>query len=146
MYDGEWNKGVFAGLGTCVWSNGDRYEGQWRDGFAHGVGTYSFATGDVFEGEMHEDKFAGVGLLTTARGWKYRGAWDAGKMHGAGLVLSERGGKAPQRFFRGVPAGGLEPSDEAYTATLVPARSSPSHGPSCGLDGRGAPLRRRLGD
>lgn len=119
MYEGEWNKGVFTGTGTCIWSNGDVYEGEWEDGFAHGLGMYTYATGEKYEGTMQQDKFHGHGAYCDVTGWKYRGGWEHGKMHGWGLVVTRSGEKLRQHFFKGMPAGRPEASDELYSRMLM---------------------------
>jgi len=67
-YEGEFRNGLFHGLGTYIYADGDKYIGEFQNGSFHGKGIFTyldFETGEEYKyvGEFKDDKRNGVGTL-----------------------------------------------------------------------------------
>jgi hypothetical protein len=65
-YAGELKDGKFHGLGSFLYSSGDRYEGEYSHGKREGTGTYYMDEGVILEGTWKEDKKEGTFSVTGA--------------------------------------------------------------------------------
>ncbi len=74
------------GIGTFIYSNGDKYEGEWRDGKMHGNGKMVFANGDVYDGQWKDGKMDGEGTLTKADSSVQKGKWKNGEFSGSSCL------------------------------------------------------------
>jgi hypothetical protein len=55
-YEGEFEKGLYAGKGKFVAANGDKYEGSWADGKPNGLGAKTFSDGKIQAGTWEDGK------------------------------------------------------------------------------------------
>lgn len=108
-YTGEWQQKKRAGLGHCVWANGDVYEGHWQNDMQNGygrnlwddgsiftgcylnhikqgIGEYVWEDGTYYLGEWMNNLIEGVGYHIWPDGKKYLGEWKEGLMHGFGVL------------------------------------------------------------
>lgn len=104
-YAGEWNDGMFDGLGTYNWVDGDTYAGEWEDDLFAGQGTYTWANGDQYTGEWKDDMFNGQGTYTWASGSSYAGEWKDGVKEGQGTYTWANGDKYVGEWKAGVKDG-----------------------------------------
>ncbi|MEG4317336.1 MULTISPECIES: hypothetical protein [unclassified Microcoleus] len=79
-YEGEWKNGKYNGLGTIIWSNGDRYDGEWRDDKYNDKGVYTWANGDRLEGYWRDGKPNGFAVRINRDGARKIQLWDNGQL------------------------------------------------------------------
>jgi len=56
---GWWEEGYIEGIGTIIFSNGDKYVGETIGFWNAGLGTYTFANGDILEGKWDRHQYVG---------------------------------------------------------------------------------------
>ena len=60
VYNGSFNdKGQKHGMGTYLFTDGERYEGQWHNGLMHGQGTYYENDSGKYVGQFKENERTG---------------------------------------------------------------------------------------
>lgn len=98
-FDGEYRHGRANGLGTIVYSNGDRFAGQFENGKRHGEGVFAWVGGTYYKGQFQSGLRHGQGKVVFPKGDRYEGQWHRGKPHGSGTFTSANG-TAEQREWR----------------------------------------------
>lgn len=88
-YEGEWENGIFDGLGTYILINGEKYEGEWNKGLKHGKGIEYFINDDKYDGEYKDNLKHGFGIYYYSENnenflVKYQGQWKEDKKKGIG--------------------------------------------------------------
>lgn len=84
VYDGEWECGMFDGVGTYTYSDKSWYSGSWKAGMPHGKGKAVYRNKEEYEGEWRGGKFNGEGRYTFNKGKYYNGMWKNGLCDGSG--------------------------------------------------------------
>ena len=79
-FEGEYGKGVRAGVGEIVKTDGGSYVGQFVDDVFSGNGKFSWEDGAYYEGEFKAGVFEGEGTMYDAAGKvEYKGKYAAGE-------------------------------------------------------------------
>lgn len=68
IYEGEWNKHDWHGLGKAFYEDGSRYEGKFSHNNPHGDGTLFYADGRYVKGRFKKGKLDGVATTYDADG------------------------------------------------------------------------------
>ena len=84
VYEGEWVRGRYQGLGKTIFPNGDVYQGQYHVDMQHGKGKYVWKDGRVYVGDFCEDARQGYGIYAWPDGSRYEGQFSDGRQHGKG--------------------------------------------------------------
>ncbi|UJR34845.1 hypothetical protein I4U23_027626 [Adineta vaga] len=72
------------GIGTYLYTNGEKYQGEWFNDQTNGKGTSIFPNGNRYEGDEKNGKRHEYGVCYWANGEKYEGTWSNDKMNGKG--------------------------------------------------------------
>ena len=61
VYEGQWKKGLFDGMGKLIFISGSKYTGEFKKGLMHGYGKINFLNGsekkcEVINGEIQVDE------------------------------------------------------------------------------------------
>eukprot|EP01117_Protostelium_nocturnum_P009040 TRINITY_DN3242_c0_g3_i1.p1 TRINITY_DN3242_c0_g3~~TRINITY_DN3242_c0_g3_i1.p1 ORF type:complete len:1469 (-),score=523.21 TRINITY_DN3242_c0_g3_i1:34-4440(-) len=70
-YEGEWENGVFEGLGTHIKTDGKKYEGMFSKGLRSGYGVLVSNGREKYEGEFADNKRHGKGVQTYGENNQY---------------------------------------------------------------------------
>jgi hypothetical protein len=92
-YIGEFKDGEQHALGTYTWLNGEKYVGQFLNDKKNGQGTYTWPDGSKYVGQFLNDEESGQGTHTWPNGSKYVGQWLNGKQNGQGTHTFPEGDK-----------------------------------------------------
>ena len=127
VYEGALVRGVKQGVGSFVWSDGQRYTGQWDKNLPNGEGVLGYANGDRYEGEVLDGEPHGQGTYRRGNGDTYTGAWRKGLKHGHGRLTWASGGYWEGEFSNDqqTEAGHMANAD---SRPLVPAVEPPPAG------------------
>ncbi len=68
IYKGSIQNNEFHGLGTFVWTSGNKNAGEWKNDRKHGKGTYTYTNGSRLEGNWFNDKKEGEFFLYNTKG------------------------------------------------------------------------------
>lgn len=104
-YTGDRVNGIFEGVGTYVWDDGEKYEGNWSNGMYNGQGTYTWINGEKYEGEWKTEAFEGQGKYTWPSGSYYEGEWKGGVKEGHGVYSWANGDRYEGEWKAGVKEG-----------------------------------------
>jgi hypothetical protein len=102
------------GQGTYTYGSGrpklagDKYVGGYRNGLFHGLGTYTFNDGEKYTGEYIDGQYHGKGVYMYFHGGKYIGEWRANDPW-EGVEYSPSGGIVGTHSS-GVPCKGCKPT------------------------------------
>ncbi|CAK4667035.1 unnamed protein product [Aphanomyces euteiches] len=102
-YEGDFDMGRFHGMGKCVYNmhtEWKRYRGEWNEGLFRGLGTLEFANGDAYVGEFVNGKRHGQGTLTTASGNVYTGEWKQNYQDGHGSFFSNQSKETKEGLWK----------------------------------------------
>ncbi len=119
--EGEWLNGQFIkGNVKLSFEDGSYYEGEIKNSQKNGKGKYIDTKGNVFEGVFTEDKFTGTGKLVNAD-WSYEGEIVLNEPKGKGVKIFKNGdtlsGNWNEYGFNGIGKrreASVENSDEFY--------------------------------
>ena len=75
-YEGEFLDDKITGYGAFIFPNNDKYIGYMRNSLLHGAGIYYYHSGEIFEGMWVENKKSGRGKLTKSNGETFEGDWN----------------------------------------------------------------------
>jgi len=70
---------ILEGIGSMIWSEGDKYVGEFKDNKPNGQGTYTWSDGSKYVGEFNVGLFHGQGTIYNADGSKFVGEYKDGK-------------------------------------------------------------------
>ncbi|KEP61083.1 UNVERIFIED_CONTAM: MORN repeat-containing protein [Hammondia hammondi] len=76
--------GVYTGLASVQYTNGDSFEGEFVNGRKEGRGVYTYRNGDKFQGEYKNNKRTGLGRTDYSAGGFYHGNYENGRRSGEG--------------------------------------------------------------
>ncbi len=100
-FDGEYRNGRANGLGTIVYSNGDRFAGRFENGKRHGEGVFAWVGGTYYKGEFLNGLRHGQGKVVFPKGDQYDGRWQSGKPHGQGTFTAADGTREQREWRHG---------------------------------------------
>lgn len=80
VYEGEFNKDRYEGVGKMWWSNGACYEGEMREGQKSGQGLEKYASGDEYIGRFVNDLPHGEGVYKSKDGSEIHGVFERGRL------------------------------------------------------------------
>jgi len=63
-YVGQFEKGLFSGLGVMIFNDNSRYDGEFKNGKYDGLGVFVRSDDMMYEGEFKDGKISGRGLIT----------------------------------------------------------------------------------
>jgi hypothetical protein len=86
IYSGEFSASKPDGLGTLIYSNGNKYVGHWKKSLKEGEGKMIFTSGETYSGQFIANRFHGYGIYQFINGNRYEGYWKEGKPHGEGSL------------------------------------------------------------
>lgn len=87
-YEGEWEKGVFHGVGIYYKENGTIKAGEWDYGKLTQAEVDFILPNGHYRGYVKNNQPDKHGIMEYADGSFYRGGWKEGKWHGKGLYVS----------------------------------------------------------
>ncbi len=102
---GEFHDGRLNGLGITEQSDGTQYRGQWQAGIWHGVGAYRDPTGPRYTGEFVNGRADGLGVLFLQNGDRYEGVFREGDIQGKGTYLQNDGSRLEAEWIGGKAHG-----------------------------------------
>ena len=104
-YQGALKNGRKTGVGTYMWTDGQRYAGDWVDDVQQGRGEWSSKAGDKYQGDFRAGRRDGSGSMTYANGMRYEGLWKADQEAGRGKLLFVNGDSYEGDFVQGERTG-----------------------------------------
>ena len=72
-------EGFRSGIGSAIFSNGNKYLGEFKDGLRCGIGEMIYCEGSKFVGQWIEDQKNGQGIYTTPNEIINKGFWEKGE-------------------------------------------------------------------
>ncbi|AJF97805.1 Morn repeat protein [Pandoravirus inopinatum] len=78
-YEGQWERGLRHGMGTTIYSRGDRHNGEWKDGRRCGDGVYETANWRI---ECVPDRNQSAHITATSGGYVWTGRAGGPAFHG----------------------------------------------------------------
>ncbi|CAF0777618.1 unnamed protein product [Adineta steineri] len=86
-YTGEWNNdGERHGFGQFLFSDQAKYRGQFEHGLFSGLGCITYPDGSKYDGELSQGRYNGLGVFIRCDGIKYEGQLQNGLICGLGLL------------------------------------------------------------
>ncbi|MBK8502758.1 MAG: hypothetical protein IPL46_11355 [Saprospiraceae bacterium] len=86
IYSGDFSQNKPDGIGTLIFSNGNKYVGHWKSSRKEGEGKMIFTSGETYSGQFVANRFHGYGIYQFKNGNRYEGYWKEGKPHGEGSL------------------------------------------------------------
>ena len=86
IYSGDFSQNKPDGIGTLIFSNGNKYVGHWKNNRKEGEGKMLFTSGETYSGQFVANRFHGYGIYQFKNGNRYEGYWREGKPHGEGSL------------------------------------------------------------
>lgn len=87
-YDGEYENGLYHGVGQFAEEDGSLYSGSWSSGLRCGQGSQvNNRERNEYHGSFMDDLYHGTGKCTWVNGSVYDGAWVRGSPNGIGLCV-----------------------------------------------------------
>lgn len=87
VYSGDFSSHQPDGIGTLIFSNGNKYVGHWKKSLKEGEGKMIFTSGETYSGQFVANRFNGYGIYQFKNGNRYEGYWKDGKPHGEGSLF-----------------------------------------------------------
>nr|UMO79905.1 Morn repeat domain containing protein [Pandoravirus aubagnensis] len=124
-YEGEWRRGMRHGMGTTIYTRGDRHSGKWHDGRRCGDGVYETTNwriecvrrwghdveitatmdGCVWTGEVQGSAFSSAVSMRHTDGARAMGSIHKGRFEGVAIVTCADGTHYAGQCRQGKPHG-----------------------------------------
>lgn len=91
-FSGYMKNGLFDGIGTIHFDNGEVFSGNFSQGRFDGEGVFIDSSDSViYFGQFRDGLFHGHGVYYSSEGWRYEGEFQDGLFHGQGVITAPSG-------------------------------------------------------